>query len=114
MGGNTIRRILALVCICIILICILPTANVLASSYVNADEREYDINAYHDEIWTRYEVFGDRLWLAQSTDEYYSFVNLINATDGKKWLDFGVNLAEEELTKMRYVEILVNLMVQPQ
>lgn len=104
------RRIMAMFCICVILIGIFPNTTVFANSYIYADEDKYDVDAYHSEIWERYGILGDRLWIAQSTDDFYSFVNLINATNDDAWLEFGVNLAEEELTKMRYVEILVNLM----
>lgn len=104
------RRIMALFCICVVLIGLFPNTTVFANSYIRADEDKYDVDTYHSEIWERYGVLGDRLWIAQSTDEFYSFVNLINATNDDAWLEFGVNLAEEELTKMRYVEILVNLM----
>lgn len=104
------KRIIALVCTFVILISFFLNTSVLADYYVYADEDKYDVEAYHSEIWERYGILGDRLWIAQSTDEFYSFVNLINATNDDAWLEFGVNLAEEELTKMRYVEILVNLM----
>lgn len=104
------RRIMAIFCICVILIGIFLNTTVFANSYIYADEDKYDVDAYHSEIWERYGILGDRLWIAQSTDDFYSFVNLINATNDDAWLEFGVNLAEEELTKMRYVEILVNLM----
>lgn len=74
------------------------------------DESQYDMEAYYQELWINYEANTSYLWNYICEDQCNSYVQIANHFEGNGWYEFATRWTEQELTKERYVEILVNLM----
>lgn len=95
------KRILSILCCLAFSITLCGNISTPATATTASDD---------EEMFELYTTIGDALWTALSSEEYYMYVNLMNNTFDDVWLDVCVEMTEEELSKERYIEILVNLM----
>ena len=87
---------------------------VTAASYndsLGINESEYDMESYYYALWDNYNHnMHGLLWEYVCGEQYYVYTQTVNQIGYDGWIDFASRLTEEQLTKERYTEILVNLM----
>lgn len=94
------KKIIALLCVIVLICSFAANTFVHAEEYVDLDENYYDKESYHNEIRKRYKELWGHLSSVAFTEEYYSFVKLLNETHDDAFTEFGTNLAGEKLDKM--------------
>lgn len=77
---------------------------------LSIDESLYDMDAFYHELWAAYESNISYLWNYVCGDQCNSYVQIANEFEDDPWLGIVTGLTGQELTKERYIEILVNLM----
>lgn len=81
------------------------------NDFLNIDDKsQYDMDAYYQELWINYETNTSSLWNYVCGDQCNTYVQIANHFEGNGWYEFVTRWTEQDLTKERYVEILVNLM----
>lgn len=74
------------------------------------DKTQYNMDAYYQELWVNYETNTSFLWNYICGDQCCTYVQIANHFKDNGWYEYATKWTDQELTKERYVEILVNLM----
>lgn len=110
------RRFIGLLCAITVFFSLLSNTLVYAGTavYIDLDDQDYDVDAYHEKIWDIYNIYGEKIWKVISANKAFAFVNLVNDVGENPWMDFGLDIGThytgENLSEIRYTEILSNLM----
>lgn len=104
------RRLVSFIVVFSVLFSISVPAKASYNEFLGIDESQYDMESYYYALWDNYNLnMNGILWEYVCGEQYYVYTQAVNRIGDDGWIEFASRLTEEELTKERYTEILINL-----